>query len=268
MMKVRSGAAATLLHAAASQLSPRGLLRTPPIWRESRMLAELARLRSQPIGKGHGFPAGRGRPVFLIPGYLAGDRSLAPLAVALRSAGFRPKDAGITLNVGCASDMVGPLEERLEAHVAMNGGRQAIVVGQSRGGAFGRLLAVRRPDLVASLVTLGTPFLDMLRVNLLVLVNVGLVGAVGSLGVPGVLTMACMREGACCDGVRREFEGPLPRDLPFLSIYSRSDGIVDWRTCLDPAARHVEVDSSHCGMALNADVWRVIAAELSRSHPT
>jgi len=228
------------------------------------MFRELARLRAQPIGKGVGFPAGRGRPVFLIPGYLAGDRSLAPLAIALRAAGFRPKNAGITVNVGCATGMAGPLEARLEAHVTMNGGKKAIVIGQSRGGGFARILAVRRPDLVSGILTLGTPFLDMLAVNVLVLMNLGIVGAVGSLGVPGVFSMACLRAGECCDPARRDLTGHLAPGTPFLSIYSRSDGIIDWRTCLDPLARHIQVDSSHCGMALNADVWRVIAGELER----
>jgi triacylglycerol lipase len=40
-----------------------------------------------------------------------------------------------------------------------------------------------------------------------------------------------------------------------LAIYSHSDGIVDWRSCLDPHAECVEVDGSHCGMAVNPRVY-------------
>jgi triacylglycerol lipase len=49
---------------------------------------------------------------------------------------------------------------------------------------------------------------------------------------------------------------PLAPDLPTLSIYSRTDGIVDWRACQDPFAECVEVEGSHCGMGVNADVYR------------
>ena len=48
-----------------------------------------------------------------------------------------------------------------------------------------------------------------------------------------------------------------------MSVYSRSDGVVGWRSCLDPAAdKHVEVHSSHCGMAVHSGVYRVVAESL------
>jgi hypothetical protein len=53
----------------------------------------------------------------------------------------------------------------------------------------------------------------------------------------------------------------------FVSVYSRSDGIVDWRACLDPAAQHVEVAASHIGMAVNPDVYRVLAEALDAGRP-
>lgn len=243
------------------QLSMRGLLRTP-IWREARMFQEMAELRRDPIAAGVGLPAGDARPVFLIPGYMAGDASLAPMARALRAADYRPESAGVRLNVGCATAMLGPLEARLAAHVAAHGGRRAFVIGQSRGGALGRWLAARRPDLVAGLVTLGTPLRDPLAVNLLVLMNLGLVGTLGTLGVPGMLSTRCLRLDRCCEQAWREIGAPLEKGLPFFSIYSRSDGIVDWHACLEPGARHIEVDSSHCGMAFKVEVLRIIGAAL------
>ncbi len=227
------------------------------------MILECARLMRDPIAKGIGIPHGDGRPVFLIPGYWAGDGSLVPLARALRNAGYRTKAAGIRLNIGCANDMLAPIEARLERHVTRYG-RKALVLGQSRGGAFARLLAARRPDLVDGLMTLGTPLLDPLAVHLLVLLNVGFVGTLGTLGLPGLLSIKCTRDNACCESVRHEYESPLPATTPFVSFYSRSDGIVDWRACLDPEARQVEVVSSHCGMAWNADVLRAIGVELAR----
>jgi hypothetical protein len=56
---------------------------------------------------------------------------------------------------------------------------------------------------------------------------------------------------------------PLPPGVGFVSLYSRSDGVVDWRACLDPAADWVEVDASHTGMSLNAHAYRATAAALA-----
>ena len=52
--------------------------------------------------------------------------------------------------------------------------------------------------------------------------------------------------------------------MPFASVYSRSDGIVNWQACLDPAARQIKVSSSHCGMGVHPDVYMVLATELAR----
>jgi pimeloyl-ACP methyl ester carboxylesterase len=228
------------------------------------MLAELAELRQHPIGSGVGLPWGDGQPLFLIPGYWAGDASLGPMARALGGAGYSPGHARVLLNVGCATALMARLERRLEAHVAAHRGRKAVIIGQSRGGTLGRWLAARRPDLVGGLITLGAPLRDPLAVNLVVLMNVGIVGSLGALGVPGILSLECLRFDRCCAPAWREGLAPLPAGLPFLSIYSRTDGIIDWRACLDPAARHHEVSSSHCGMAFNIDVVRAVGLELSR----
>ena len=256
---------AALYRAARRQLSFEGLRRTPPIWREARWLKELIAWHRDPISDGVGLPPGEGRPVFLIPGYMTGDDSLAALGRALRGAGYRPETAGLRLNVGCANAMFAPMEARLAAHVAARGGKKAFIIGHSRGGGLGRWLAARRPDLVAGLVTLGTPLRDPLALNVLVLLNLGIVSALGKLGLPGLLSTECFRLDRCCGPIRRDLSRPLDAKMPFLSVYSRSDGVVDWRACLDRGARHLEVDSSHCGMAFNVDVVRAIGAELSRA---
>ena len=52
-----------------------------------------------------------------------------------------------------------------------------------------------------------------------------------------------------------------------MSIYSRRDGIVDWRACLDPGAENVEVNASHIGMAAHAGTYEAIAAALRQVGP-
>jgi pimeloyl-ACP methyl ester carboxylesterase len=240
-------------------ISRENLVNSPPLWREGRWLRELSALRLPSALSGVEVPAGQGRPVLLIPGYLAGDSSMLPMAGWLRSAGYRAASAGMRLNADCPGRAMVSLEARLAEHVASSG-EPALIIGQSRGGLFGRLLARRRPDLVAGLITLGTPLLNPLGVHPFVLLNVGVVGVLGSLGVPGLFSVQCWRNGPCCGPMWGEIGTPLGSS--FLSIYSRSDGIVDWRTCLDPEARHADVDSSHLGMAVNPEVYRLIAQEL------
>jgi hypothetical protein len=57
----------------------------------------------------------------------------------------------------------------------------------------------------------------------------------------------------------------LPPALRAVAIYSRSDGIVSWKACLDPYAECVEVDSSHAGMSVNLGVYRVLAGVLDEA---
>jgi len=68
-----------------------------------------------------------------------------------------------------------------------------------------------------------------------------------------------------CTAFRASLEAPLAPGMPTLAVHSRSDGIVDWRACLDPYAECVEIDGSHCGMAVNAGVYRELEPLLERT---
>ena len=225
----------------------------PPLWRESRFGLELAELRRSPVFRGHGVPDGAGRAVMLIPGFLAGDGSLATMTHWLRQNGYHTRRAGIRANVGCSEEACARLEARLEGF-AEHTGQRVSIIGQSRGGVFARALAVRRPDLVEGIVTLGSPTVSQLRIHPLVLAQVGLVSALGSARVPGLFTWRCLR-GECCADFRDQLAAEFPPEVGYVALYSRTDGIVDWRACLDPAAEQVEVRASHMGMGLNASVY-------------
>lgn len=233
----------------------------PPIWREGRTGLEFAQLVRDPVYRRVDPGAGGGRPVLLIPGFLAGDGSLGVMTGWLRRSGYRTSRAGLRSNVACSSATVTALEERLEAMVQRHGQRAAII-GQSRGGSLGRALAVRRPDLVGCLVALGSPQTSQLAVHPFVLLQVGLVGALGTAGARGLFNRRCLR-GECCADFRAAAHEPVPDGVRYVSIYSRTDGIVDWRSCLDPYAEHVEVKASHIGMAVNSAVYGAIADALS-----
>jgi triacylglycerol lipase len=235
----------------------------PPLWREARLGLEAAGLLRDPVLRGEGLGDGRGRPALLIPGFLAGDTSLALMSDWLRRAGYRTCRAGMRMNANCSGAAVPRLEERLE-RIVEEQGQRAVVIGQSRGGSLAKALVVRRPDLVCGLVTLGSPQVDPLAVHPLVRLQVEAISRLGSLGAPGFFKRSCL-EGDCCASFWDELAAPMPAGVGFVSIYSRSDGIVDWRACLDPSADElVEISSSHCGMAVHPAAWRAVAAALER----
>jgi pimeloyl-ACP methyl ester carboxylesterase len=188
---------------------------------------------------------------------MAGDQSLAALRGWLRRRGSKTASAGIWLNVDCGERTARAIGVRLR-RLAERAERPVVVLGQSRGGELGRVVAVRNPDVVSCLVMLGSPVLDPLSVGPGVLRAVRSVARLGDLGVPGMFSSEC-GNGACCAAFREDLLAPLPSSVHAVSIYSRSDGIVSWQACLDPFARHVEVDSSHSGMSVNRSVYRVLA---------
>ncbi len=233
----------------------------PPLWREARIGLEAAALVRDPVFRGDGMADGRGRPVLLIPGFLAGDGSLSMMAGWLKRTGYRPSRAGIVSNVNCAGVLLPRLEQRLERLVDLQG-KRAAVVGQSRGGTLAKVLARRRPDLVSGVVALGSPQVDPLAVHPLVRLQVEAVGRLGSLGAPGLFKRSCIR-GDCCASFWEDLAGPLAAGIPLVAVYSKSDGVVDWHSCLDPhASELVEIRTSHCGMAVSRSAWRVVAEAL------
>ena len=240
-----------------------GIPHVPPLWRESRIGLEAAALRRSPVYDGLGVPAGERRPVLLIPGFMAGDLSLGTLSRWLRRNGYCTHRTGMRANFDCSEEACTRLETRLE-HMAERHDERVIVVGQSRGGVFARALAARRPDLVEGIVTLGSPSMGQLSIHPLVLAQVGMVSALGTARVPGMFSWSCLR-GKCCARFRTALAGPFPDDVGYVAIYSKSDGIVNWRSCLDPEADElVEVHASHCGMGVNAQAFLAVANALSR----
>ncbi len=226
-----------------------------PLWNEARYGRELTRLLAssefRSVPRHADAP-----PVLLIPGFMAGDSSLRVLRRWLLRRGHRVHMSGIRANVGCADALVNRLDEQLRA-LSSETERRVFLIGQSRGGTLARSLAVRRPDAVLGLAMLGSPVNDGLAVSPHVLRAARLVATLGDLGVPGVLSTEC-KDGACCADFRDELAAPLPHGIQATAIYSHSDGIVDWQACVDPHAEPVSVDSSHCGMSVNVNVYRAL----------
>jgi len=236
-------------------------LKFPPIWREGLIGLEAATLLRSDVYRGVGVERGDGQPVLLIPGFLAGDDSLAMMTHWLRRSGRRTRKAGMRFNVNCSEAALELLAERVECLAEARGERVAII-GQSRGGHFAKVLAVRYPEFVSGVVTLGSPQCDPFAVHPLVHAQIMAMGTLGTLGVRGLFGHRC-RWGNCCTRFWEDLQKPVPAEVPYLSIYSRKDGIVDWHACLDPSAEHLEIPTSHCGMAVHPRSWEAVAAALA-----
>jgi pimeloyl-ACP methyl ester carboxylesterase len=230
-----------------------------PLWGELRYGGELARLLAEnalaslPLRRRNRH---RAAPVMLIPGFMAGDSSLTVMRAWLRRHGHPVSMSGMRLNAGCAEEIVSRLQEQLWGFAGRYE-EPVVLIGQSRGGALARSLAVREPENVAALVMLGSPVSDPLAVSPQVLRTVRLMAALGDLGIPRLFSSGCA-DGECCEAFWADLDAPLEDHIEGVSIYSRSDGIVDWNACVDPYARNIEVSSSHCGMSVHPAVYHVL----------
>ncbi len=255
----------------ASFLLPEGYARpgVAAVLRESSVVPELVRYasrsredrrirRSTPYTGRHAERAVD--PVILVPGFMAGDGTLALMSRTLRQRGFRTYRSHIHANVGCTLNAAAQLESRLE-EIAQRRGTRVQVVGHSLGGMIARGVAVRRPDLVSGIVTMGSPMRAPGAHHVALSWGVEALVRLSSAGVPGLMSQDCV-SGACARESWDESRTPVPDGVGFTAIYSRRDGIVDWRACLDDGAEAVEVSASHCGMALDPHVIDEVTAAL------
>ena len=218
------------------------------MWLEGRMYLEWLRLIRDPVFRGLEVPPGLGRPVILIPGFLAGDWTLRTPYAWLRRVGYRPKMAGVAFNVNYSEVMLRPLIDTLTALHRRTGARVSLV-GHSRGGVLAKVLAHRRPDLVEQVITLGSPLKDPFDVHPITMAGVHAAHVYNLMryGHPASVEMRFLRDLAA------------PPRVPTTSIYSRSDGVVNWHACLRPDINAIEVNGSHVGLSLNPEVYRILS---------
>lgn len=218
-----------------------------------RRASSRARRSTPYVGRATGRAA---QPVVLVPGFMAGDLSLSLIGRTLRESGHRTYRAQIRANVGCTRTAAEALEQRVEA-IAIRRNRKVALVGHSLGGMISRGLAARRPDLVSGIVTMGSPMLAPAAVHRLLLWDLQVLLGLSRLGVGGLMRADCVA-GPCAEQSFADSRLPLPEGVAFTAIYSRRDGIVDWKGCIDPQAEAVEVWASHLGMAIDPRVCDVV----------
>lgn len=192
-------------------------------------------------------PAGDGHPVLVLPGLAASDNSTWPLRRYLESLGYVAYPWELGANVGPRDGVVRDLTDRVRS-IRRRHKRKLSLIGWSLGGAMARTLAVRMPNKVRSVITLGSPIAGHPR-------------ATNAWRLFEWVSGISADDPRLQRAIRRQ---PL---VPHTSILSRSDGIVHWRASLAPEgsqSENIEVVASHFGLGANPAVLWAIADRLAQ----
>jgi triacylglycerol lipase len=231
-----------------------------PIWNEVFAGLEFGLLRTSPVYFGYGIPPGDGAPVVVIPGFLGTDSYLTEMASWLQRIGYRAYKSGIGWNANCPSILMQRLDETV-GKAAEQCGRPVHLIGHSLGGMIARSYAVARPDLVASVISLGSPFRGP-RAHPAVLRASEIVRRKIHQEHGARVDRDCFTGYCGCQFVNG-LQQLIPESIRQTAVYTKADGIVDWEFCLTGEPHvDVEVPASHFGLAFNPVVYRLIAERL------
>ena len=216
-----------------------------PPWRnlplEARVMLEYARMpRSLDTAL---WPRGEQQPVLVIPGFGQSDRSTAPLRAILNKQGFVSHGWNHGKNLGLKPGMTSALLQQINALYDQHQTPVALV-GWSLGGVLARELARKCPDRILRVISLGSPLAGGHSTTLQALFDL-LNRSQGPGHVP---------------------ERYAPPAVRCTAVYSRQDGIVNWRASREPETpltENIEVKGSHMGLGFNPAVWHIVCHRLS-----
>jgi pimeloyl-ACP methyl ester carboxylesterase len=213
---------------------------------EGRALLELAALLpAYPVLRRA--PRGDGHPVLVLPGLLANDFSTRALRAFLRDRGYSAHGWQLGRNMGPNPELIGRMVSRFH-ELRQRHERKLSLIGWSLGGVYARELARAFPSDVRQVITLASPFRD-----------------ISATSVPPLLRRYAGRHRPPDDSARARLSEPIP--VPATAIYSKTDGIAAWQSCLEtPGAlsENIEVESSHLGIGHHPVVLLTIADRLAQ----
>lgn len=195
-----------------------------------------------------GAPRGDGRHVMMIPPFGAGDAFTTVLRAYLARLGYNVHKWGRPEVL--AFHRLQKIAVRRLREVADEAGAPVSLIGHSLGGIYARVVARAEPDQVRQVITVGSPFSGDLKSNIV---------------WPMYESVTGTRIESIPDDVMARMNDPLP--MPTTAIYSRTDGVVSWFSCIDkeaPLAENIEVPGSHVGLLHNPAVFSVIADRLAQ----
>lgn len=230
-----------------------------PIWHEAMLGLDWLALRTSPVFYGLGVSRGNGSAVVVVPGFMGTDHYLWEMNLWLRRIGYKAYMSGIGWNADCLETKAQKLIGTIEKAASETGGKVHLI-GHSLGGVLSRSAAARRPEKIASVISLGSPFRGV--------ASHPLVLATANKVRDRIRVKTSGREPDCytgfcsCEAVAH-LQVAFPDSVPNTAIFTKKDGIVDWRYCInDDSASNVEVQGTHVGLAFNHQVYKVIAERL------
>ena len=194
-------------------------------------------------------PRGDGQPVLVLPGLITTDNSTVALRSLLRTLGYNTGGWELGRNYGPLPGIEDGLKDRL-AKMAEESGRKVSIVGWSLGGIYARQLAKQMPDHVRQVITLGSPFNGDPRAT-------------------NAWRVYQFTSGHKVDDRDEHMGGAIsaPPPVPTTAIYSKTDGICAWKTCIEESthiAENIEVKGSHCGLGHHPAAAYAIADRLAQ----
>lgn len=194
------------------------------------------------------FPLGNGHPVLVIPGFAGSDKHNKPLIDFISSLGFYATGWNMGRNMGHGLLDPDILTTRVN-ELYNRTGQKVTLLGHSLGGVYAREIAKLWPHEVDQVITLASPFGE---------------GRDKASHLNYIYKKISPHLGKDDDSL-----WATSPPVPTTAVYSRSDGVLDWRIALQQGGHkkteNIEVYSSHNGIPYNASVWYLLADRLSQN---
>jgi pimeloyl-ACP methyl ester carboxylesterase len=233
-----------------------------PLWGELLWPWERVVSLFSPTTWGFRAPRGDGSAVVLVPGFMGTDNYLARMYWWLWLIGYTPVMSGIGINARCPNLLCNRLEKTI-VETYEETGSKVTIIGHSLGGTLARVVSAKRPNMVERVIMLASPIRPIDSAIKLNPVTSGISKLVRFLQSGEGTYPDCLKPNCGCSAMsvlRRISRSPAKET----AIYTRSDGIVDWRnTVFGNPDVDIEVKGPHMALPYNPQVYRVIADILS-----
>ena len=197
------------------------------------------------------FAKGDGHPVILLPGFMASDVGMTPLRNLLSDLGHDAQPWKLGRHTEFSKTKAEILIKRIQ-NLHQESGQRVSLVGWSMGGILAREIAKKVPELIRSVITLGSPIVADLDHTIAKRLYEKLNGSTKS-------------DQDLLNSL--QFAPPVPTT----TIYSKNDGIVAWRGTVQaqhsstPQTENISVNCSHLGMVVNPLAVYVVANRLAQT---